>query len=109
VGFLIGLHRAGWRGALAAWLAFTLPSAVLMYAFAMFAPTNPGPRIQAAAVVGLLAAALYDPLWVGAVRSVVDVAIILIAIVLLLRFKAPPIAIAALCVAASLAKSLMAS
>jgi hypothetical protein len=33
VGFLIGHHRAGWRGALAAWMGFTLPSALLMYAF----------------------------------------------------------------------------
>lgn len=30
VGFAIGLGRAGYRGALAAWAAFTLPSAVLM-------------------------------------------------------------------------------
>ncbi len=34
VGFGIGLHRAGMRGALAAFIAFTLPSAVLMTAFA---------------------------------------------------------------------------
>ena len=47
VGFLVGLHRAGWLGALAAWVGFTLPSAVLMYAFALFAPTDPGPGMQA--------------------------------------------------------------
>jgi len=47
VGFLIGLHRAGWMGALAAWTGFTLPSALLMYAFALFAPTAAGPRMQA--------------------------------------------------------------
>ncbi len=35
LGFLIGLHRAGWSGALAAWLGFTAPSAVLMYAAAV--------------------------------------------------------------------------
>ena len=34
VGFTLGLLRAGPRGALAAWLAFTLPSAILMVAFA---------------------------------------------------------------------------
>lgn len=34
VGFGIGLHRAGYRGALAAFIAFTLPSAALMLAFA---------------------------------------------------------------------------
>jgi chromate transporter len=34
VGLALGWQRAGWRGALAAWLAFTTPSAVLMFAFA---------------------------------------------------------------------------
>ena len=47
VGFLIGLHRAGIVGALAAWVGFTLPSAVLMYAFAILAPPAPGPLRQA--------------------------------------------------------------
>jgi chromate transporter len=36
IGFSIGLHRAGWIGALAAWLGFTLPSACLMYLCAVF-------------------------------------------------------------------------
>jgi chromate transporter len=47
VGFLIGLHRAGIVGALAAWVGFTLPSAVLLYAFAIFAPHTPGPLMHA--------------------------------------------------------------
>lgn len=34
-GFAVGLLRAGWPGALAAWLGFTLPSALLMTAFAL--------------------------------------------------------------------------
>ena len=34
VGIAIGLTRAGWRGALAAWLGFTLPSALAMILFA---------------------------------------------------------------------------
>jgi chromate transporter len=38
VGFLIGMHRAGWRGALAAWAGFTLPSLLPMYAYFVFAP-----------------------------------------------------------------------
>ncbi len=38
LGFAIGLHRAGWRGALAAFAGFTLPSALLMFAFAGWAP-----------------------------------------------------------------------
>ena len=46
--FLIGLRRAGWRGALASWAGFTLPSALLMYAFAVFAPGFQGPLMLAA-------------------------------------------------------------
>jgi len=42
-GFLIGLHRAAWRGALAAWVGFTLPSVLLMYAFYVFEPRMSGP------------------------------------------------------------------
>ena len=36
-GFGIGLMRAGWRGGIAAWIGFTLPSAILMFAIAMSA------------------------------------------------------------------------
>ncbi len=35
VGFAIGLLRAGWPGACAAWLGFTLPSALLMFTVAL--------------------------------------------------------------------------
>jgi chromate transporter len=35
---LIGLLRAGWGGAIAAWIGFTLPSAMLMTAFAIYQP-----------------------------------------------------------------------
>ncbi len=35
VGFALGLLRAGWLGGLAAWFGFTLPSALLMLAFAL--------------------------------------------------------------------------
>lgn len=34
VGMVIGLRRAGWGGLLAAWVAFTMPSAILLVAFA---------------------------------------------------------------------------
>jgi chromate transporter len=45
---LIGLRRAGWAGALAAWFGFTLPSALLMFAFARLAPYLTGGIAQAA-------------------------------------------------------------
>ncbi|APR39599.1 chromate efflux transporter [Paraburkholderia sp. SOS3] len=38
VGFSIGLLRAGWLGALAAWCGFTLPSVLLLLGFAVLAP-----------------------------------------------------------------------
>src|SRR5690606_29418872 len=52
VGFAIGLMRGGWRGALCAFLGFTLPSAVLMFGFAALAPLL-GQGIGAAALQGL--------------------------------------------------------
>ncbi len=51
-GFAIGLIRAGWPGALAAFVAFTMPSAVLLFAFAEFMPRISGP-VGDAAVHGL--------------------------------------------------------
>ncbi|MHB8530890.1 MAG: chromate efflux transporter [Caulobacteraceae bacterium] len=48
VGFLVGLRRAGWGGAFAAWLGFTLPSALLMFGFAWLSPGLTGPVTQAA-------------------------------------------------------------
>jgi chromate transporter len=35
VGMALGLQRAGWAGALAAWFGFTLPSALVLIAFAL--------------------------------------------------------------------------
>ncbi len=41
-GFSVGLLRAGWAGALAAFLGFTLPSAALLFAFSLFSSTVTG-------------------------------------------------------------------
>jgi chromate transporter len=46
VGFLVGLRRAGWAGGIAAWLGFTLPSAIAMYAFAKLAPALQTPLMD---------------------------------------------------------------
>lgn len=43
VGFSLGMMRAGWLGALSAFLGFTLPSALVLLAFALAAPTIGGP------------------------------------------------------------------
>ncbi|PFG41518.1 chromate transporter [Isoptericola jiangsuensis] len=52
VGFALGLTRAGWAGALAAWFAFTVPSAVLMVAFASGTSVL-GTTVGAGVVAGL--------------------------------------------------------
>jgi len=57
MGFSLGLLRAGWGGAVAAFLAFTLPSAVLLFAFAALLPQVSG-SIGAAALHGLKLVAL---------------------------------------------------
>lgn len=43
VGFALGLMRAGWLGALAAFIAFTLPSALILLIFALSASFISGP------------------------------------------------------------------
>lgn len=43
VGFALGMMRAGWLGALAAFTAFTLPSALILMAFALSAASISGP------------------------------------------------------------------
>ncbi|MFZ0529283.1 MAG: chromate efflux transporter [Propionicimonas sp.] len=57
VGMAIGLQRAGWLGMLAAWTAFTLPSAFLMVAFA-FGMGTFGWAADAGWIAGLKAAAV---------------------------------------------------
>jgi chromate transporter len=47
LGFSLGLIRAGWLGALSAFVAFTLPSALLLVAFASVLPFLSGPVGQA--------------------------------------------------------------
>lgn len=43
MGFALGMVRAGWRGAIAAFLAFTLPSALILLIFALTATSLSGP------------------------------------------------------------------
>jgi chromate transporter len=60
-----------------------------------------------AAVVGVLAAALYDPIWTTSVRDAVDVAIAGAALLLLWRVGAPPLFAVLLCAAASVLRVLL--
>jgi len=56
-----------------------------------------------AAVVGLLGAALYDPIFISAVRGPVDAAIGIVALLLLVTWRLSPLIIVAWCVVASVA------
>jgi len=50
-----------------------------------------------AAVVGILGAALYDPVWTSAVKTSADLGIALSGFVLLTRWRAPPLLVVILC------------
>jgi len=52
-----------------------------------------------AAVVGILSAALYDPLWTEAIRTPWDFSLALMAFALLMIWNAPPWAVVLLCAA----------
>jgi chromate transporter len=62
-----------------------------------------------AAVVGLLAAALYDPVWVTAIHSIVDVAIVLGTFSLLVFMRTPVLIAIVFCVSASLVRAIATS
>jgi chromate transporter len=49
-----------------------------------------------AAVVGLLGAALYNPLWTGSVKSTSDVALALLGFVRLTAWRTPPLVVVVL-------------
>jgi chromate transporter len=65
LGFSIGLLRGGWRGALAAFTAFTLPSALLLAALAMLGATL-DPNLE-------------DPRWLALVQGLKLVAVVVVA------------------------------
>lgn len=90
----------GWTGAAVALLAIYLPSFLLMFGVlpywdrlresAAFRRALVGAN---AAVVGLLAAALYRPIWTGAIESAADVAVAVAGLALLVVGRFPPIAV----------------
>lgn len=61
-----------------------------------------------AAVVGILAAALHDPVWTSAVLAPQDFALALAGFVLLAVWKAPPWSVVLLCAAGGVAGSVAA-
>ena len=113
VGMAIGLKRAGYAGMLAAWVGFTLPSVVLMVAFAL-GVAHLGDISDAGWLAGLkaAAAAVVAQAVMGMARSIVTdrlraaVALAAFLIVLLVQHPAAQVgAIAAGMVAATVALS----
>lgn len=119
VGIAIGLSRAGYPGALAAWTGFTLPSAIALVVFAygviavgalpFWEELRRRTAAQAAlrgvnaAVVGLLLAALYTPVWTSGITNAADFALGSAAFLLLLTWKTPPWLVVALSAAGAAA------
>ena len=103
----IGSPLGGIGGALVALVAIYLPSFLLLFGVLPFwdrlRESRPFRRALTgvnAAVVGLLAAALYQPVWTGAVATVADVAVVAVALAALVLARMPPIVIVAGCAAA---------
>lgn len=95
-GYLGGIMN-GWLGALVTTLAIFLPSFLLIIGSLPFWDiVRRRPRVQAAlygvnaAVVGILLAALYDPVFTSAVTSSLDFIGVLVAFTLLVYWKLPP-------------------
>ena len=87
----------GWIGALLCLLAIYLPSGLLVLGILPFwEELRRRPRAQAtlrganAAVVGLLLAALYRPVWTSAVHAPTDLALAVVLFSLLASWKLPP-------------------
>ncbi|MBE3563785.1 MAG: chromate efflux transporter [Hydrogenibacillus schlegelii] len=98
----LGGRIAGAAGAVVALLALFLPGLLLMLAalpfwaaVRRFRPARAALSGVNAAVVGLLIAALYDPLWTEAVRSAADVAGIVALFLFLHVYRLPPAAVVA--------------
>ncbi len=84
-------------GAIVALVAIFLPGLLLLMGVLPFwGELRARPRAQAAlrgvnaSVVGLLGAALYDPVWTSAVLTPADLAVALVGFVLLVVWQAPP-------------------
>lgn len=116
LGAVMGPEPNGVAGAIIGLLAIFLPGFLLVIAALPFWDAfRTRPRAQAAmrganaAVVGILGAALYHPVWTSAILSPADFALALMAFVLLTVWKAPPWVVVALTASGGVALSLFAS
>jgi chromate transporter len=107
LGAVMGPQPNGWAGAAICLAAIFLPSFLLVVGVLPFWQALRGkPFAQSAlngvtaAVVGLLLAALYNPVWLAAITGPLDFAVVLAAFLLLAVWKTPPWAVVVLCAVA---------
>jgi chromate transporter len=112
LGWMMAAPPNHWSGALLATAGIFLPGLLLVLAALPFWQTlRARPAIAAAlagvnaAVVGLLAAALYSPVWTSAIHGTIDFAVACIGFLLLTRWKVPPLAVVVLCALAGIAQT----
>lgn len=108
-----GAPNQGW-GALLASAGIFLPGLLLVLAaLPYWQALRAHPSMAAvlsgvnAAVVGLLATALYSPVWTSAVHSEVDFAIATVGFFLLTRWKVPPLAVVLFCALSGVVEGLL--
>lgn len=93
----LGAMMGGWFGATIAKISIFLPAFLLVIgALPFWNSLRRTPQIQGAllgvnsAVVGILLAALYDPIWTSSIRSPIDFALTSLLFTLLVFWKMPP-------------------
>lgn len=93
----------GWAGGMLALVAIFVPAFLLVLGALPFwdrLRSSTAARASLigvnAAVVGLLLAALYDPVWTSAIHAPADLMLAALALLALMRFKAPPWAVVVL-------------
>ena len=114
LGAVASVSPHGIAGAAIALLAIFIPGMLcLVGALPFWSALSADPRARGAmmgtnaAVVGLLGAALYNPVWTSAVRGPIDFAIAAAGFVLLVAWRAPPLLVVALSALAGLGLSLL--
>jgi chromate transporter len=107
LGAVMGPQPNGWAGAAICLVAIFLPSFLLVIGVLPFWQALRGkPFAQSAltgvnaVVVGLLLAALYNPVWLSAIMGPLDLAVALAAFLLLTVWKTPPWVVVVLCAVA---------
>jgi chromate transporter len=98
LGAVVKLEPNGLAGATLGLIGIFLPGILILVgmlpfwdAFRMRAGAQAAMRGVNAAVVGLLGAALYNPVWTTSVKTPADFAIALVSLVLLVAWRAPPL------------------